>query len=281
MRARGFAIIALLVMALGRIVTQNPVEAQPLEAEGTAYRIFIPHIAKAASTPYFGLALAVDEPADLARLHSTWYYNWSDQGTNNAVEYVPMAYSGKTNRLQRGYNGYLLVFNEPNLPPPNGCNLTPQEAAARYGQLRMDFPDAKMVVGGWSVFAKDWARDFVNELKAQDIPLPERWHVHAYTEEWITPAKAKEFLLYYQNLTGGTYWITEFGSPAGKLDDFKSMTTWFSEQTWIERVAAYTNRQPGNAAWAIGAGVELVKDDATLTNIGAYYADQSRKKSGK
>lgn len=276
MKPKIILLIVLFFAALGNIRLAWPVDAETIPAAGANYRVYLPMAQKVGPEPYFGLAMAYDEPTDLSSLKAGWYYNWSPNGDAPGAEFVPMSYSGETIGLPADYSGYLLVFNEPNLGAPNGCGLSPQAAAGQYAALRESYPRAKFVVGGWSVFASSWASSFVHELKERNIPLPERWHAHAYTEAWITPSKAQKFLSDFQKLTGGKYWITEYGSPAGVLRDFQSMTDWFLAQSWIERIAPYTNRQPAGAAWAIGSGVDLVDLDDQLTDIGKFYASFTR-----
>ncbi|HCE18464.1 MAG TPA: hypothetical protein DEQ80_11440 [Anaerolinea thermolimosa] len=279
MKTKGFAPVLLGLLLLHWCFSSGSVTAQSEPPSTDHFTVFLPLVTRASPPPYFGLALAVPEADDLRLLDVTWYYNWSEQPmAASTPAFVPMAYDGKIRHLPPDFEGYLLVFNEPNLGAPNGCGLSPAEAARRYASLRQELPHARLVVGGWSVFASDWIGNFIRELRDNNLPLPEYWHVHAYTEAWITPRVAQDFLTSYHNLTGGTYWITEYGSPAGNLEDFRSMTSWFLSQTWIERVAAYTNRQPADAPWAIGSGVELVKENATLTPIGAYYAQLARQK---
>ena len=224
------------------------------------------------ANPYYGLAMAMPPDADAALLGVQWYYVWGPSSPFHVqAEYIPMLWDGLPDeRIPADYSGWLLVLNEPNLT--NQSNVTPQEAAHRLAVLRAQYPQAKLLCCGLSVWAVDWLQAF---LAASPV-RPDAWHVHAYTEEWITPAKAQAYLTYYHTLTGGTYWVTEYGSPAGSLDDFQAMTTWFQAQNWITRIAPYTNRQPEGAGWAIGAGVELVQSGGDLTQIGGFYADQAK-----
>jgi hypothetical protein len=228
---------------------------QPSPPDG--WRYFLPLVA--AAQPYKGLAFA--DPAhagDLDALGVSWWYDWTPTGD------VPMLWRGNPSKdIPRNYAGWILVFNEPNLV--NQSNLPPAEAARRLQAVREYYPKAKLLCCGLSVWATDWLGEFL----IQGV-WPDAWHVHAYTEAWISPAIAQDFLYTHQVMTGGTYWITEYGSPGGSLRDFKTMTRWFEQQEWIERIAAYTNRQPPGA-WNIGQGVEMVKPDGSLTEIGAYY----------
>lgn len=187
-----------------------------------------------------------------------------------------MLRTGLERDLPATYSGFVLLFNEPNNPEPYGVGLAPAEAVKRYKNARRDYPKAIFVIGGGSVWSTDWTKGFLEECRKQRAILPNLWHFHAYTEEWITPTKAQEFLNQHKLLIQPAgAWITEYGSPAGSLEDFKAMTTWFKTQSWIRRIAPYTNRQMGEP-WNIGSGVELIDRDGKLTSIGAYYANGAR-----
>ncbi len=223
-------------------------------------KIYLPFVAKDGPPPYYGLALA--DPAhreDIQTLSAEWWYDWTPTGQ------VPMLWGGNpSDAIPADYAGNLLFLNEPNLESQS--NVTPQEAVAKLAIARARYPHARIIGCGVSVWATYWTSAFYAAGGKVDA-----WHVHAYTEEWITPEVAQSYIQIHRNITGGTYWITEYGSPVGSLDDFRAMTEWFRAQPWIERIAAYTNRQPDGVPWAIGAGVEMVRDDGTLAPIGDYY----------
>ncbi len=232
------------------------------------YRTYLPTI-RAGAAPYYGLVIAdPTQPQDVAALGASWVYDWRDVPITdyNNAEYVPMLWSGKpSDRVPGNYEGDLLIFNEPNVETQ--CNLSPSQALVRLNALRVAYPKARLICCGASVWAWEWMREFW-ELGGR----PDAWHVHAYTEAWVTPAVVAKELTRMHNLTGGEYWITEYGSPTGCLDDFGKVTRWLKAQPWITRIAPYTNRQPAGQPWTIGAGVELVGEDGRLTEIGEYYA---------
>jgi hypothetical protein len=119
-----------------------------------------------------------------------------------------------------------------------------------------------------SIWAGAWQREFYR-LGGR----PDAWHVHAYIEQWVTVGYIQNELTALHALTGGDYWVTEYGSLEGDLQDFKALTEWFGGRPWISKIAAYTNREPDpDATWSIGPGLEMVQDDGTLTPIGAYYS---------
>lgn len=223
------------------------------------YTIFLPLVL--ASRLYYGLAVAdVTHYDDAARLGATWSYDWTPSGD------VPMLWSGKPSSLiPAEYTGWILVLNEPNVTTQ--ANLSPSEAVNRLNNLRAYYPRARLICCGASVWAWDWMKAFWDSGGR-----PDAWHMHAYTESVITPAVVAQELTRMHQLTGGEYWITEYGSPAGNLSHFQQVTQWFEAQSWIVRIAPYTNRQPDGVSWALDPGVEMVNPDGSLTPIGAWYA---------
>ena len=223
------------------------------------YRVYVP--LAIAPLQYKGLALADPlHPGDIDTLGASWWYDWTATGQ------TPMLWSGNPSTLiPQNYTGYILVLNEPNVATQ--ANVTPTEAVKRLAILRAYYPDARLVCCGASVWAYGWMSAFW-----QAGGRPDAWHVHAYTEAYITPTYVATELTRMHDMTGGDYWITEYGSPAGSLADFETVTRWFWSQPWITRVAAYTNRQPEGVPWAIGEGVEMVGPDGSLSPIGDWYA---------
>jgi hypothetical protein len=245
-----FPISAIITLIMALVTTSN---VPP------PHYVYIPLVI----TPlqYKGLALADPlHPGDIDALGASWWYDWTPTGG------VPMLWSGRPSTdIPQHYAGYILVLNEPNLS--SQANVTPYEAVKRLAILRAYYPDARLLCCGVSIWAGDWMREFW-QLGGR----PDAWHVHAYTESYITPDYVKRDLTAWHNLTGGDYWVTEYGSPAGSLVDFRAVTEWFMAQQWIKRIAAYTNRQPDGVPWAIGEGVEMVNPDGALSPIGEWYS---------
>jgi hypothetical protein len=255
-------IFILCLCLIGVILAQSSGEA---EAQSMLPRVFLPSIMMG-DEPFKGLAIAdMDHFDDIYVLGGEWWYDWTSPLDLYSAK-VPMLWSGlPSTNIPSDYTGWILAMNEPNVSTQ--LNITPSEAVSRLNALRTSYPYAKILCCGVSIWAGDWTEDFW-DLGGR----PDAWHVHAYTEEWITPTFVQSELTEWHTLTGGDYWISEFGSPAGSLSDFQAVMTWFEQQSWITRVSAYTNRQPEGAPWAIGEGVEMVNDDGTLTPIGEWYA---------
>ena len=232
----------------------------------------------APAKPMKGLAMAHSEyQQDLSSLSVSWFYNWGvDQNLLKDSRYVPMSRCGEAVKLPKGYSGYLLVFNEPNNQEPYGCGISPATAISRYKALVTVYPKAKMVVGAvsaWdSVYAGNWLKTFVSQVKSNKLPTPYAYALHGYREEWITVKNLESWWTSQQKLTGTKIWITEYNDVSGNLTNIKTLTTWLQSQSWVERYAIFTNRSNGES-WSIGSGVNLVDwKKGTLTSTGSYYA---------
>lgn len=222
-------------------------------------KVYLPLIQKQ-SDPFKGLAYIPNKNKDLDTLKIEWWYVWGPTGQ------IPMLREGlPDSKVPSNYSGYILVLNEPNVSIQT--NISPKEAVIRLTDLRKAYPNAKLVCCGASVFAMQWMKDFWNMGGR-----PDEWHIHSYIEYWVTPKMAQSMISEMHKMTGGNYWITEYGSPAGKLNDFVAITEFFCDTPWITRIAAYTNKQPSNEWWSIGSGVNMIKDDGTMTEIGEYYS---------
>lgn len=230
--------------------------------------------------PYFGLAQVDPSAADRTLLGVQWYYY---HGVMNDADFtrVPMAYFGfPSNALPSTYSGPLLVFNEPNNKRDYGADLSPETAWHRYVVLRESYPQARLIVGGWTLDGTDWHDmtinwfdQFLAQFDQHGTPYPDYWHAHSYLEGHLTLEKAKANLTRFHERTGGSYWITEYGVLSGDIAQFQALTRWFMQQPWIERIAPYTNRQPKGASWAISDAVNLVTPLGKLSPLGQAYHD--------
>jgi hypothetical protein len=229
--------------------------------------------------PSKGLAMAYPSyTQDITSLNTSWWYVWSVQTKYlNDPTYVPMLRKGTETNLPLGYSGYCILFNEPEFKEPNGINISVDEMVKRYKEVILKYPLTKFIVGGTAYLSYNRMKNFRSKLIKQKLPIPELWHVHCYVDRKnkLTTSVIKKYLAQYKNL-GGKIWITEYGVP--KLDkytltDFKSLTDYFiANSSWIERFAAYTNRQLGLQAAEIGIGCNLCTDTGVLNSIGEYYS---------
>jgi len=223
-------------------------------------------------------------PEDYDRLGASWQYSWG-AGQSGGEGNVPMAYSGTLPEwFPADYDGWLLVFNEPNNRTPYGADIDPVPAAGLYKALRNDYPQAKMVVGGISAWcdvagfgpSRDWVVPFLNELDSLGVPLPEYWHIHGYVESWITADIIIEWWKKHRQLTGAKYWVTEFAAPDGTKEDVVKLIEFMQSVSWIERYGYFSTRLEGTEAWCPPGWEQTVPavdwDTGDLTAIGKYLA---------
>ncbi len=234
------------------------------------YNVYLPSVIKGRPGPLRGIALGPPK-ADADLLNVSWRYNWfhkTDKFAGARGEFVPMLKDGlPSNEIPSTYAGPLLAMNEPDNPVQ--LNISPDEAAARMQKLRAAYPQARIIAPACLSYSIDWLQRFYDAGQH-----PDAWALHAYVEGPYNVDAIIGQLNRMHQLTGGTAWITEFGVMSGDLEVFKRLVTWMTSQEWIERIAAYTNRQPyTNDWWVVSHGVDLVKQDGILTECGKWYRD--------
>lgn len=235
--------------------------------------VYLPHVSRDAKTPYKGVAMAVPNAADLQTLGAEWWYNWGPLPTvETTIEFVPMLWGGQLQpEISRDYSGPLLVFNEPNVEAQ--LNLSPAAALVLLRNVRMRYPFARLIGPGHSCWAAEWMREFIRIGGKFDA-----WAIHAYLEGELGVEHIREMVSKCHDMTGGQYWVTEYGDTRARGDDFADLTAWFGEQPWIERISAYTNRQPHQGlSWEISENVELVDGRGRLKRLGEVYAGKGKR----
>lgn len=256
----------------------------------------------ALGSPKKGLAwgFAGTYPDDYLPFHVRWYHDWGTSGPvdNQYMEFVPFIWCDFGPRspldtqnnhnfnliklavqdLGNDYDGYLLIFNEPNFFNSNNpqCDKHPDEAAQIYVQIRTAFPDAKIVGpnlsegGGYSAinYVNLW-REEVLELTGQ-YPELAGYGVHSYRGNH---ADTLDFLsIFYQAMQSWgdgdkELWLTEFGYceefGVGHEQQIAELVNSLesTEYDFVSRYAYYTTRQkrviePGDptptpASWEI------------------------------
>jgi hypothetical protein len=226
-----------------------------------------------------GLAMAHPEyPADLDTLTCSWYYTWgTDVSRLSDPRYVPMSRDGSMVDLPADYAGYLLVFNEPNVHEPNGCNLKVGVGLCRYKSLVEKYPQAKMIVAGVNqgdgVSSENWIKAFRDGLPDYRLGKPYGYALHGYcTGSKSTPTLLERWWKNMHSWVELPIWITEYNDTKGRAGNLKSITEWIKQQPWIERYACFTNRS-NNEPWAIGSGCNLIDwNTGQLTASGKYFA---------
>lgn len=245
-------------------------------------------VERSTSSSYLGLAWPHEIGKireTLASLNMGWFFSSFRPELLDISGYVPITrcgLSGELNGLPADYNGFLIVFNEPNLPEPNGCPLTPEDAASRYRNLRQDYPNAKMVVGNTSVWELgawqtnyNWLPRFANLIT--DDP-PYAWGTHGYVEEWITASNVTSWVGSFARKYGRRMWVTETGICSGNTDELTKLLDGLNRIKSVERVAFYTDYQPDNVPWGICDGrISLTEEDGDLTSPGQTVSNWENK----
>lgn len=228
---------------------------------------YLPFVASVAQEPYKGLAMAVASDIDLHAIGASWYYSWGpSQSFSTDIEFVPMLWGGSpSDEIPHDYAGNLLFLNEPNIKSQS--NITPQAAVDKLAIVRQRYPLARVIGCGTSIWAAaSWVSAFLRAGGVVDA-----WHIHAYVEAWITPQHVIDYARQYHDMTGGAYWVTEYGVLDGDVGKMREITEAFMDMPWVERIAAYTNRQVSDQSWTIDKRVEMVRGDGSLTPVGEYY----------
>jgi hypothetical protein len=222
--------------------------------------------------------MAENFPQDLGTLGCSWYYVWGcNQASLVDPRYIPMSRDGKMVDLPDGYAGYLLVFNEPNVHEPNGCNTKVAVGLCRYKSLVEKYPLAKMVVCGVNqgdgTSSENWIKAFRDGLPDYGLVKPYGYALHGYcTGSKSTPALLESWWKKIHSWVNLPIWITEYNDTKGRAGNLKSITEWIKQQSWIERYACFTNRS-NSEPWAIGSGCNLINwDTGQPTKSGVYYA---------
>lgn len=187
---------------------------------------------------------------DVAALDCDWFYDWSNFQRVDS-RYVPMSWAGDNPNLPADYDGYLLVFNEPEVK--GQANLDPETASELYLNLCNLYPKARMIVGGCGLFGRNWLMEFRAKLDEKGNE-PFGWHAHGYIEKFDTLTHTLtdviSFLTWFKSQIArskGEFWLTEFNDTYG--DQFGPYLDWVEATPWINRYAVFTNRANGGEWW--------------------------------
>lgn len=231
----------------------------------TAFTIYTPIAAR--STALKGVGMTTGDIADIDRLGAEWWYDWT-AGTGN--KQVPMYFTGNENNLPETYNGYLMLFNE----PENGIQtaITPEQGAERYRLVTERLPSAKIIVGNISMWGAPWIAQFKERIAK--FPHPAGWGCHGYAGEFeITALDVIRFWQWCKDNLPGELWITEYADVQGRIDVSSILINWVSSNT--NRGAWFANRVDTTAWWYPGqwpddGPMALIRDNK-LTELGHYY----------
>jgi hypothetical protein len=260
----------------------------------------------------------------------TWWYDWgwgigATGGNSNSlvytpgVEYVPMVWKSLPGEGSVEWNNFKkfaqnrpgswwLIFNEPNIS--DQANLTPQDAAALYKQIRNTIkswdPTAKLIVGGVSIMGnlgegRDWFEKFFRDYfdLGEDDPIPptevirehfDGWHFHAYADTWLLGppysrsswiAKVEGIIDWVKENNGGEIWVTEWGVLWEGLDISSVMSetlSYLENNNDITRYAWFATHSclvPNNLCFKGSLLLDPLKTD--LTAAGQIYKNQVSK----
>ena len=211
---------------------------------------------------------------DVNALCCSWFYDWSIRPID-LPGYIPLSETGKDPGLQFDW---LLLFNEPD--NYTQTFVDPQTAAYRYSILAEKYDNSRLVVGGLNSAIQlrggSWLPDFLEEVQRLETPVPLYWHLHGYVELGLTVADIINWWTVCHDLTGGNYWISEFGDPSGNLDSYRLFLAWLDHTPWVTRYAAFANRLTGYEYyypnhWPKPARMHLIDDSGRLTDLGRLY----------
>lgn len=232
------------------------------------FNIYIPFVQK--GEPYFGTAMAMPPDTDSALLKAQWRYHWSahDPFPKAQGEFVPMFWTGEpSKKVSYDHDGYILVMNEPDNIKQS--NLTPKTASERLKVIKELYPYAKTVAPNTLVYNQDWLKAFVDFGV-----VPNYYAYHCYVEGPFSVDDIINKTEECHDITGGQCWITEYGSMFGNTEDFNKLTEWMIEQSWIKRIAPFTNRMPNTPYWKEFKLLTMVSDDGILTPMGQVYKNK-------
>lgn len=208
---------------------------------------------------------------DVAALGCSWYYDYGATAYNlSDSRYVPMAWAGRPMpTLPTSYAGYLLALNEPD--NYGQLNISPTEGASRVIALAATYPQARLIIGGATLYGAEWLRAFVPLLGSY---RPAGWHIHGYCEWGLTPDDAMAWFAAARAICpGGELWVTEFADVSGGAMA-EALIGRVSAAGWINRYSWFANRIKG-AEWFIPAhwtNPALIDGDG-LTQFGKAYME--------
>lgn len=190
--------------------------------------------------------------AGLDAMNASWTYSWRWQVPEGDPRYVPMIrdmrqfeHLAEAVKLAEA-SGWLMGFNEPDLPPPPGSSITPREGAIAWRSIENAAQGIKLLSPATSQDTFDWLWRMVAEYERLYGRKPrfDAVGVHYYGND---PQAAKDFLIRVRGeaLARGydvPLWLTEFAgyctlpSPQnGNERMMRELIPWMRQQPWIAR----------------------------------------------
>lgn len=244
------------------------------------YTYFIPYFSKLGIPPNKkGLALTHGYTQDVEILNANWFYDW-----DNTLEfqkdprYVPMSYSGQMIKTDKKD---ILFLNEPDVSIQS--NKSPEEAVILYKALIDKFGVNPIIVGGltapWQIYLNNsWILRFLSGCLRDNLPFPKRWHLHGYVEPLagVGVAEIIEWWKKVHNIVQTDIWITEWGDPIGKIENYIILLDFMEKTDWIVRYAPFGVRLTGKESWypeywGSPPKMNLIDENGNLTELGNLY----------
>ena len=255
-------------------------------------RVYFPLIAKTEPVPARGVSLLVEKCEGLGLLRAGWYFNGTPQSFCSNAPFVPMI---PDHNWQAGWldvalaegrkSGWLLGYNEPNLPYPPGSgqpNMSPRLAAQKWHEIEMRAAGVRLVSPATSQHNPGWLWEMVTEYQILYGRRP-RFDAIAWHTYYASPNTHRNYLLArrHEALARGydvPFWLTEFGGAcwdgvrSNSLNVILQLLPWLEAQPWIGRYAWFSTEITGDEPWASPGWREcaLVRDGA-LTALGGKY----------
>ena len=228
---------------------------------------------------------------------ATWAYNWGAAQSAPKFQQIPMHWGvgpegdkdGIWRKINAGDTPYVLRYNEPDFPRPDGCDATPKRAYAAWGNDMFRFSDAgaKLVCPGISSYNVErgftggpsgltWLRRFASIGNNPDQFRCSAQAIHWYGEPNRPAAYQAELFKKYVSDTRREVndifrkdmplWITEFApeprDDVNLMADFlRIVVPWLDQQDYVHRYAPF---------WAESM-VDLWRND--LNNAGRAFVE--------
>ncbi len=265
-----FASMLILPLAVVNIRSRNDALESQATIDAPAMELFRESTSLTQDPIRKGLAMSMTQyPEDRQTLNIDWWYVWNWGCPADDPTCINMLYSATDPLDASKCQTYILFLNEPNNIPPFGGPTTPADAARRLIELEAICPPSvtQFVVGNVAnptvgTPAKDWLTQFLTEyLNQAGKPFSQilGTHCYAYVDYYNDPYTCINSLKQIRALYSGPMWVTEFNTIENDPTDtshLKRNIDYISSA--FDRFAAYTNRQPDGAPWAIEDQVELV-----------------------
>lgn len=221
-----------------------------------------------------------------------WWHDWTVRPIVPAVQatFVPTVWGGFAYEFtaleamcERGFQGPLMVLNEPDRP--DQADMTPTDAVAVFEQVMAICPDVWLV--GPRVSHADWERGFPWTREFWSLWLAEHGHLPPATPAihgYMTAAGWRRYLADYQALlrefdwpADTVAWVPEWNVPCADGRSPDDQARLFEEaMALLEASPLVGYHSPfvlhmGRGYWPNLECAELVDENGRLTAVGEIY----------